>query len=62
LSTFSNLTPDTLYRYRLYRITQRGFSLAETSNWFSTYAGTYILISESRSFDATLILPRNSIE
>ncbi|XP_012061628.1 PREDICTED: fibroblast growth factor receptor 3 [Atta cephalotes] len=38
LSTFSNLTPDTLYRYRLHRITQRGFSLAETSDWFSTYA------------------------
>ncbi|XP_071646959.1 tyrosine-protein kinase receptor torso-like isoform X1 [Temnothorax longispinosus] len=41
LSTFSNLTPDTLYRYRLHRITQRGFSLAETSDWFSTYAVDY---------------------
>ncbi|KYQ58830.1 Fibroblast growth factor receptor 3 [Trachymyrmex zeteki] len=41
LSTFSNLTPDTLYRYRLHRITQSGFSLAETSDWFSTYAVDY---------------------
>ncbi|XP_077265427.1 tyrosine-protein kinase receptor torso-like isoform X3 [Temnothorax americanus] len=41
LSTFSNLTSDTLYRYRLHRITQRGFSLAETSDWFSTYAVDY---------------------
>ncbi|XP_011861811.1 PREDICTED: tyrosine-protein kinase receptor torso [Vollenhovia emeryi] len=41
LSIFSNLTPDTLYRYRLHRITQRGYSLAETSDWFSTYAVDY---------------------
>ncbi|KAL0100085.1 hypothetical protein PUN28_019506 [Cardiocondyla obscurior] len=41
LSTFPNLTSDTLYRYRLYRITQRGFSLAETTDWFSTYAVDY---------------------
>ncbi|CAL1681905.1 unnamed protein product [Lasius platythorax] len=38
LSTFSNLTANTFYRYRLYRLTQYGVSLAETSNWFSTYA------------------------
>ncbi|XP_011067283.1 PREDICTED: tyrosine-protein kinase receptor torso [Acromyrmex echinatior] len=41
LSTFSNLTPGAFYRYRLHRITQRGFSLAETSDWFSTYAVDY---------------------
>ncbi|KYN45094.1 Fibroblast growth factor receptor 3 [Trachymyrmex septentrionalis] len=41
LSIFSNLTPGTFYRYRLHRITQRGFSLAETSDWFSTYAVDY---------------------
>ncbi|XP_036144948.1 uncharacterized protein LOC114254534 [Monomorium pharaonis] len=40
-STFSNLIPDTLYRYRLHRITQHGFSLPETSDWFSTYAVDY---------------------
>ncbi|EZA58397.1 Fibroblast growth factor receptor [Ooceraea biroi] len=41
LSTFSNLTADTLYRYRLYRITQHGVSSAETSEWFSTFAVDY---------------------
>ncbi|XP_039307291.1 tyrosine-protein kinase receptor torso [Solenopsis invicta] len=41
LSIFSNLKPDTFYRYQLHRITKRGFSLAETSNWFSTYSADY---------------------
>ncbi|XP_072764548.1 tyrosine-protein kinase receptor torso-like [Anoplolepis gracilipes] len=41
LSTFSNLTADTLYRYRLRRLTQHGVSLAETSDWFLTYAVDY---------------------
>ncbi|XP_029169749.1 tyrosine-protein kinase receptor torso-like [Nylanderia fulva] len=40
-STFSNLTADTLYRYRLYKLTQNGVSLTETSDWFSTYAVDY---------------------
>ncbi|XP_050456394.1 tyrosine-protein kinase receptor torso-like isoform X1 [Cataglyphis hispanica] len=41
LSIFSNLTTGTLYRYRLRRLTQYGVSLAETSDWFSTYAVDY---------------------
>ncbi|XP_025160749.1 tyrosine-protein kinase receptor torso isoform X2 [Harpegnathos saltator] len=41
LSTFFNLTASTFYRYRLHRITQHGVSLAETSNWFSTYAADH---------------------
>ncbi|XP_011647498.1 uncharacterized protein LOC105433744 [Pogonomyrmex barbatus] len=40
-STFFNLAPNTLYRYRLHKVTRRGFSLAETSDWFSTYAVDY---------------------
>lgn len=40
-SIFSSLVPDTHYRYRLHRITQYGFSLAETSDWFLTYAVDY---------------------
>lgn len=39
LSTFFNLTASTFYRYRLHRLTESGVSLAETSNWFSTYSG-----------------------
>ncbi|XP_014489174.1 PREDICTED: tyrosine-protein kinase receptor torso [Dinoponera quadriceps] len=41
LSTFLNLTASTFYRYRFHRVTQRGVSLAETSDWFSTYAVDY---------------------
>ncbi|KAL6428664.1 hypothetical protein ACFW04_007932 [Cataglyphis niger] len=41
LSIFSNLTTGTLYRYRLRRLTQYGVSLAEMSDWFSTYAVDY---------------------
>ncbi|XP_032676014.1 uncharacterized protein LOC116846385 [Odontomachus brunneus] len=41
LSTFFNLTASTFYRYRLHRVTQRGVSFAETSNWFSTHAVDY---------------------
>ncbi|XP_025266682.1 tyrosine-protein kinase receptor torso isoform X1 [Camponotus floridanus] len=51
LSAFSNLTADTRYRYRLYRLTQNGVSLAETSDWFSTYAVDY----EPRKIDHILL-------
>ncbi|XP_020294315.1 tyrosine-protein kinase receptor torso-like isoform X2 [Pseudomyrmex gracilis] len=41
LTIFSNLTANTLYRYRLHRITQDGVFLAEMSDWFSTYSVDY---------------------
>ncbi|XP_011694392.1 PREDICTED: uncharacterized protein LOC105453845 isoform X2 [Wasmannia auropunctata] len=38
---FKYLKADTVYRFRLYMLTQTGFTSPEISNWFLTYAVDY---------------------
>ncbi|OAD56447.1 Fibroblast growth factor receptor 3 [Eufriesea mexicana] len=38
----TNLTAGTMYRYRLYNMTENGISRPETSDWFPTFAADYM--------------------
>lgn len=41
-STFTNLIPNTRYRYRLHRLMEHGVSRPELSDWFTTYDVDYV--------------------